>query len=59
MKEEPAQGKQQLNFERNLHVRYRYNGDTDDDGRQTTDELRFHELGDIAILTNTTSMLYA
>ena len=47
-----AQGKPQLKFERNPCINFRYNCDTDEqtdgrttnEGRQTTDKLRFHEL---------------
>ncbi len=42
-----AQSKPQLIFERNPCVKFRDNCDTDgrtDDGRQTMDKLRFHEL---------------
>ncbi len=42
-----AQGKPQLKFERNPCIKFRDNCDTDgqtDDGPQTTDKLRFHEL---------------
>ena len=44
--ERMAQGKPQLKFERNLCIRFRDNCDTDD-GRQTTDKLRFMVSADI------------
>ncbi len=47
MSEPMAQGKLQLKFERNPCIKFRDNCDMDgrtDDGRQTTDKLRFHEL---------------